>query len=114
MQKFLVLFLAPAAGLEAWMQLPESERKGDEEKMQEAWNVWMQNHKELFAGPVGGAGKTKRITSAGVEDTKNDVMLYAIAQGASHEAVAEAFKDHPHFGIPNASIEIMPISYLPE
>lgn len=114
MTEFLVLYLAPAAGLEAWMKIDPEVRKEEEDKMKADWNAWMEAHKGMFKSPTAGAGKTKRVSKDGVIDTKNDLMLFAIVEGESHEAVADAFKDHPHFGIPDATIEIMPINYLPE
>lgn len=111
MQKFLVLYRAPVGGVEEWMKIPEAERKPQEEKMMQEWDEWMKQHGSMFVEHAG-AGKTKRVTESGVEDTKNDVMLYSIVEGESHEAVAEAFKDHPHFGIPDASIDIMPANPL--
>lgn len=113
MQKFLVLYLAPVAGIEAWMKLDPEARKADEQKMENEWNEWMRDHAGMFV-ETASAGKTKRVTSTGVEDTKNDIMLYSIIEAESHEAAAAAFEGHPHFGIPDASIEIMPITPLPE
>ncbi len=110
--KYLVLYMAPAANLEAWLNQEESVRKEQEKEMMAAWDVWMEDHKTLFT-TVAGAGKTKRVTKEGVADVKNDVMLYAIAEADSQEAIAEAFKDNPHFGIPDAWIDIMPINPLP-
>ena len=54
-------------------------------------------------------GKTKRITSSGVSDTKNDIVLYSIIEAESHEAAAKSFEDHPHLQIPESSIEVMEI-----
>ena len=62
---------------------------------------------------MGGVGKTKRITPSGIVDTKNDMMLYSIAEADSHEEVAALFTNHPHLGMPGASIEVMPINFLP-
>lgn len=91
-----------------WMQRPEAERKGEEEKMQGEWRAWMASHagmiKETYA-----AGKTKRVTKGSVVDATNDLMLYSIIEAESPEAAAETFKDHPHFGIPGASIDVLPI-----
>ncbi len=104
--------MAPVAGMEEWAKTDPETRKATEEKMQKEWGVWMSEHKGLLTGMTAGTGKTKRITQAGTEDTKNDIMLYSIAEGESHEEVAKAFEGHPHFGIPGASIEIMPINPL--
>lgn len=110
--KFLVLYNAPAAALEAWMAQPEEARKADEEKMKGEWDAWIKangaNLKE-----TAGAGKTKRVTSAGVADVKNDVMMYSMVEGESAEAVANMFVGHPHFGIPGGWIDVMPANVLP-
>lgn len=113
MNKFLVLYLAPAKGLEEWMGLPEEVRKGDEQKMMKDWDEWNEKHAEAMKGLTAGTGKTKRVTADGVMDTKNDVMLFSIIEADSHEAAADLFKDHPHYGIPGASIEVMPLNTLP-
>jgi len=34
-------------------------------------------------------------------------------QADSHEAASQLFEDHPHLGIPSASIEVMEINPLP-
>jgi hypothetical protein len=113
MKKFMVLYMAPTSVLEEWMKQPEEVRKPLEAKMQADWGVWMVAHKAMLSGITAGVGKTKRITADGVADVKNDIMLYSIAEAETAEAVAEAFKQHPHFGIPGATIEVMPINPLP-
>lgn len=113
MQKFLVLYIAPVATIEEWMKTDPEKRKAAEEKMRAEWGIWMTANKKMLSGMTAGAGKTKRVTAEGVLDTKNDIMMYSIVEADSHEAAAEAFKDHPHFGIPGASIDIMPINPLP-
>lgn len=111
MNKYFVLYMAPIEGLEAWQKLPESERKAEEEKMMSEWNAWMASHKNMIA-ETAGLGSTKRVTKAGVTDTKNNLMLYAFVNAESHQAAADLFKDHPHFGIPEATIEVMEITPL--
>lgn len=98
--------MAPALGMEEWMKKPEVERKDEEEKMKKDWDTWMAAHKDTVLNTIA-LGKTKRISASGIEDVKNDMMLSSYVQGESAEAVAEVFKDHPHFGIPGATIEIM-------
>jgi hypothetical protein len=113
MSKFLVLYIAPAAVIDEWKKTPAEQRKEAEEKMMQDWRTWMANHAKLFADKGAGVGKTKRITSQGVADARNDIMLYAIVEAESHDAAARAFDGHPHFGIPQASIEIMQLNPLP-
>jgi len=96
----------PHTGMDSWMQLPEEERKSQEAKMQSEWNAWMEQHKSAIV-ETAGVGKPKRITAAGVEDSRNDIMMYSFVEADSLEAAAEMFKDHPHFGIPEGWIEVM-------
>jgi hypothetical protein len=96
--KFFVTYQMPHTGLDAWMKLPEDERKAQEVKMQSEWNAWLVNHKESI------------VETAGVGDARNDLMMYSFVEADSIEAAAEMFKGHPHFGIPNASIEIMSVN----
>ncbi len=109
----MVLYMAPAASLEEWMKQPEEVRKGDEDKMKADWDAWVDANKAMFTGITAGAGKTKRVTDGGVEDVKNDVMMFSIVEAESHDALSEVFKQHPHFGIPGAWIDIMPAHVLP-
>jgi hypothetical protein len=110
MSKFLVLYLAPVSVLEEWNKTDPAKKKTAEEKMMREWKTWMGDHAKMFADAGAGVGKTKRVTAQGVSDTKNQVMLYAIAEAASHDAAAKSFQGHPHLQIPEASIEIMELS----
>ena len=102
--------MAPAASLEEWMKQDESVRQADEENMKGEWNAWMAEHGTLLTDGTFGAGKTKRVTKGQVSDVKNDVMLVSILETESQEVVADAFKDHPHFGIPGGWIDVMPMN----
>lgn len=107
--KFFVTYQMPHAGLDQWLQMPEAERKAQEIQMQSEWNAWMSEHKG-FLTESAGVGKPKRITSSGVEDSRNDIMMYSFVEAESLEVAAEMFKNHPHFGIPGGWIEVMPVN----
>jgi len=107
--KFFVTYQMPHSGLDDWMKLPEAERKAQETTMQSEWNAWMAGHKDSIT-ETAGVGKPKRVTSSGVEDARNDLMMYSFIEAESLEAATEMFKDHRHFGIPGAWIEIMPVN----
>jgi hypothetical protein len=113
MKKFLVAYLAPASVIEEWKKTEPEQRKAAEEKMQGEWRKWMSDHAKIFADKGAGVGKTKRVTSQGSSDAKNDIMLYAIVEAESHEAATKMFEGHPHLQIPQSSIEIMEIHPLP-
>ncbi|MBU6321611.1 MAG: hypothetical protein KGI78_02265 [Patescibacteria group bacterium] len=106
MKNFTAIYMAPAATIAEWMEKPEEERKAEEQKMKGEWDAWLAVHKDAVLNTIA-LGKTKKVTSAGVEDTKNDMMLSSYVAADSLEAAAELFKDHPHFGISGATIEIM-------
>lgn len=112
MTKFFVLYRMPIAGLEAWMQIDPEKRKADEDAMKVSWNAWMASHTAQIK-ETAGAGKTKLVTSDGVSDSKNDIMLYSMVEAESHEAAAKLFENHPHLQIPGATIEVMTINVLP-
>jgi hypothetical protein len=112
MKKFLVTYLAPASVIEAWQKTDPDKRKAAEAKMQGDWRRWMGDHTNVFVDKGAGVGKTKVVTSRGISDTKNDIMLYCIVESESQEATAKMFEDHPHLGIPESSIEIMEIHPL--
>ncbi len=108
MNKYIVLFLAPTSVIDDWMKKPEAERAEADKKMHEEWNTWMTAHAGMIKETNSG-GKTKRISSDGVVDTRNDIMLYSIIEADSHEDAAKAYEGHPHLAIPQATIEVMAI-----
>lgn len=108
MSKFLVLFLVPPAVVENWRNTDPEVRKPAEEKMRADWGAWMQKHGSAISGTEAG-GKTKRVATAGASDIKNDIMLYAFAEAASHDEATKMFENHPHLTIPESSIEIMEV-----
>jgi hypothetical protein len=108
MKKFFVLFCMPAAAIADWMATTdEATRKEQSDKMMHDWMGWITDHESVILDKGLPIGKTKRITEAGVTDTKNDLNWYLVIEAESHEAAAELFKDHPHLQIPTAYIEVM-------
>lgn len=107
--KFFVTYQMPHTGLDAWMQLPEEDRKAQETQMQAEWNAWMEQHKDVIVESAG-VGKPKRITKDGIEDARNDIMMYSFVEAESLDEAAAMFTDHPHFGIPGGWIEVMAVN----
>ena len=107
--KFFVTYQMPHAGLDEWMKKPEAERKAEEQQMQNEWNAWMAAHQGALT-ETAGVGKPKRVTKGGVEDSRNDLMMYSFVEADSLEAAAKMFEGHPHFGIPGGVIEVMAVN----
>ncbi|MES2225269.1 MAG: hypothetical protein V4480_00480 [Patescibacteria group bacterium] len=112
MEKFLVLYMAPASVIAEWMKTDPDTRKAAEEKMKGKWQEWMKKYEGQVI-ETAGAGKDKRITSEGITDATNDVMMYSLVEAESQDAAATLFEGHPHLGIPQAWIEVMPANALP-
>jgi hypothetical protein len=110
MDKFLVLYRAPNSVIDEWMKKPEQERKPEETKMMEAWKKWMSANGSKLTDKGAGAGKPKVVSSSGVKDARNDIMMYQIVQANSADEAAKMFVDHPHFGIPQATIDPVRVS----
>jgi hypothetical protein len=110
MKKYLALYYIPRAALDEWdkKKAGGANLKEEMEKEMKVWSEWMKAHKDIFADMGSGLGKTKRITTSGVSDTKNELTGYSIVKADSHDAATRLFSaDHPHFAMPGAYIEVL-------
>jgi hypothetical protein len=111
MKRFLILYLVPVHVLAAWANTDPATKKAAEQKMQGEWQRWMGEHaKSIILTEA--AGKTKSVTSTGIGDTKNDIMLYSIVEAENHDIAAKAFANHPHLTIPESSIQVTEVRPL--
>lgn len=79
-----------------------------------AWGDWMARYASRIIDAGGPLGATKKVTSAGVEDTHNAMAAYVIVEAEDHETAAQMFIDHPHFRIfPGLGVEVMPCLPVP-
>jgi hypothetical protein len=113
---FLAVFLGSKTSprMQAWLALPEAERRAKEKEGMAAWQAWMVKHQAAMAGLGGPLGKTKKITPAGIEDISNDIGAFMVVRAESHEAAAKMFENHPHFTVfPGERVEVMPVMPIP-
>jgi len=108
LKKFLVLYLVPTDVMAGWAKTDPATRKPAEEKMQAEWGRWMGQHAKMIT-LTEAAGKTKAVAADGIEDIKNEIMLYSIVEAESHGIAAKAFANHPHLTIPQSSIQVMEV-----
>jgi hypothetical protein len=114
MKNFVAIYMGTPTAIEKWKALNESERKEREQAGMKAWMDWGTTHKAAIVDQGGPLGKTKRASTQGVADTKNNVTGYVIVRAESHEAAAKMFEKHPHFTIfPGDSVEIMEVLPVP-
>ena len=104
MKKFLVLYNAPIASFDEMMKNLTPE-KGKEQS--EVWQKWMDDHKDVFIDIGAPLGKNKRLTSASLNDARNEVGGYSVVKAESAEDVAKIFSGMPMFGMNGAYVEIM-------
>lgn len=106
MNNYTAFYLMPTAELEKWMQKPAEEREPVETEFKQKWDAWLASHKDAVLNTIA-LGKTKVVTTAGIEDDRNEMMLSSYVQAESLEAAADIFKDHPHLTMPGGRIEVV-------
>ena len=113
---FLAVFLGSktSARMQAWLALPEADRRAKEQQGMEAWKSWMAAHHAAVVGTGGPLGKTKQITERGIADVSNNLSAFMVVRAESQEAAAKLFEKHPHFTIfPGEAVEVMPVLPIP-
>ena len=116
MKNFLAIYIGSQSspGRANWDKLDEAARKDRMGAGIEAWGNWMNTHKESIVVTGTPLGKTKRTSSSGVADTRNNMTGYVVLQAETHEEAARMFENHPHFAIfPGESVEIMECLPIP-
>jgi hypothetical protein len=111
LKKFMIFFSIPLATMTDWNKTDPQQRAASEKDMMQQWQKWSAEHSEMILSTEIG-GKTKNVFPDAVTDTRNDIVLYSIAQGDSHDAVAAAYQSHPHLLIPDASIQVMEVKSM--
>ena len=109
MKKFLVLYKAPTSAFEQMSKAtPEQQKAG-----MDAWMAWGQSAHASIVDMGSPLGKSLRVTKGGSAPSTNDLGGYSILQADSKEAIAETLKGHPHFMMPDGTIEVVEISPMP-
>ena len=111
MKKFLVLY---KASTEAFQQMMKSTTPEQQKAGMELWMKWSKQAASSIVDMGGPLGKSLRVAKGGaVSPVVNDLGGYSIMQAESKEALAATMKDHPHFMMPESSIEIVELMPLP-
>ncbi len=111
MKKFLVLYKAPT---EAFQQMMKSATPEQQKAGMDAWMNWSKKAASSLVDMGGPLGKSLRVTKSGaVSPVVNDLGGYSIMQAESKEALAATMKEHPHFMMPDSSIEIVELMPIP-
>jgi hypothetical protein len=109
MKKFLVLYKAPASAFEQMKKAtPEQQKAG-----MEAWMSWSKSSAGTIVDMGGPLGKSIRVTKGGTTPSSNDLGGYSLLQAESKEALAKSLEGHPHFMMPDGSIEVIELMPVP-
>jgi hypothetical protein len=109
MKKFLVLYRAPSSSFDMMKNAtPEQQKAG-----MEGWMSWSKSAASTIVDMGAPLGKSLRVTTAGASPVANDLGGYSILQAESKEALAETLKNHPHFMMPEGSVEVVEIMPIP-
>ena len=109
MKKFLVLYKAPQSAFEQMQKsTPEQQKAG-----MDAWMAWGKKAASSIVDMGAPLGKSLRVTKTGNSPSTNDLGGYSILQADSKEALAATLKDHPHFMMPEGTIEIVELMPIP-
>lgn len=116
MKEFMAVYTGTTGSHERaqWDGMEPAKREAREAEGMQAWGDWMAQHAAAIVVAGGPLGKTKRVSSEGVADTKNALVGYVVVRAESHEAAAKMFENHPHFAIfPGEAVEIMECLPIP-
>jgi len=109
MKKFLVLYKAPTSSFEQMKKAtPEQQKAG-----MDAWMTWSKKATAAIVDMGAPLGKSLRVTPGGTTASTNDLGGYSVLQAESKEALAETLKGHPHFMMPEGSIEVVELMPIP-
>jgi hypothetical protein len=109
MKKFLVLYKSPASAFEQMKKAtPEQQKAG-----MDAWMAWSKSAAASIVEMGAPLGKSLRVTKESTSPTTNDLGGFSILQAESKEALAETLKGHPHFMMPDGSIEVVELMPIP-
>jgi hypothetical protein len=110
MKKFLVLYKAPTSAFEQMKNAtPEQQKAG-----MDAWMAWSKKAGPSIVDMGSPLGKSLRVTKGGsAAPAANDLGGFSILQAESKEALAETLKGHPHFMMPDGSIDVVEMMPIP-
>ncbi len=113
---FLAIFIGSKTGpkMAAWNALSDAERQKKTQEGIATWKGWVDKHQAAIVVMGGPLGKTKKVSSNGIEEISNAMGAFTVVNAESHEAAAKLFENHPHFThFPGESIEVMPVLPIP-
>jgi hypothetical protein len=104
MTKYMILYMAPVTAEQQMNVSPEDMKKG-----MEPWLAWFKKVGKGMVDQGTPLGNGMHITKTASSPGKTQVTGYTIVQAENIDAVKAMIKGHPHYMLPNASIEVLEI-----
>ena len=109
MKKFLVLYKAPSSAFEQMKNAtPEQQKAG-----MDSWMAWSKKAGSSIVDLGAPLGKSLRVTKGGASPVTNDLGGFSILQAESKEALAKVLEGHPHFTMPDGTVEVVEMMPIP-
>ena len=113
MKKFVVIYRVPVETMAEWKKntSPEEMKKQGEE-LGKKMMAWTEKNAKSFIDKGLPLGKNTRLTKDGAKAEANDLYYMCVVEAESADAVAQMFKDNPHFDIPTSFVDIMEVPQM--
>ena len=109
MKKFLVIYGSTVSAREQMMKASPAQAKAG----MDAWMAWSQKAGKAIVDPGAPVGNAAKLSNGKTTETKSEVGGFSIFQSESRDALAALLADHPHFKMPDATIEVHELLSLP-
>lgn len=97
----MILYMAPVAAEDQMKVSPEEMKKG-----MEPWMAWYKKWGKAIVDNGTPLGKGMHFTKNGSSKAKSNVTGYTIVEAKDIDVAKKMVVDHPHFMMPQASIEV--------
>lgn len=116
MKKFMAIYLGTKASdvRKNWEALDPASKSEKEKVGKTLWMNWAIKNQNSIIDHGTPLGKTLKVSSDGISETKNAITAYTIVEAESQQAAAKIFLEHPHFTVfPGDSVEIIECLPMP-
>ncbi len=112
MKKFVVLYRVPEGSPSAAANMANSTPEQIKAGMA-VWQAWQEKAKSAIVDMGAPLDHLRTVTAKGSVEGKSTITGYSLLQAPSMEDATRLMEGHPHFHIPNASIEILEAVPMP-
>jgi hypothetical protein len=110
MPRFAAVYTMKPEDVAAFRKRPKSEQEAIDSAGLKAWEAWSKRNAAAIVATDVMVGKTKRVTTSGVADARNQIAGFLIVEATDIATAARLFQDHPHITIfPGDGIDVMPV-----